>query len=451
MAGDDVGGAVEQRDEHEWRGRLATEAHTVVVKVGTRVLTDERGYIDRRRVGHLAEQLVELRRSRRVVLVSSGAVAAGMSTLGYTKRPGDLAELQAVAAVGQAKLIEAYNDEFRKHPATGQTSVPPSTSPRENASGVASAASPAARAASPAARAASGDARAASAIGTVPAAGAVFHAAQVLLGADDFQNRVGYLNVRNTLGRLLEFPHVIPVINENDTVSVEELQTTFGDNDKLAALVTNLLAAPLLIILSTVDGLLDERGVVVSAVPRFDDHIMGLVCDQKTGYSKGGMASKLKNAQLCARSGETVVIANGRREHVLTGLLRGEPLGTLFFPQSKPVSALKRWIGAPATSRGKILVNSGARTAVERQGGSLLAVGIVAVEGEFHKGDVVSLCFLGEERGLESMREFARGLTNYSAAELSRIKGSQSQRIAEILGHRPYEEVIHRDNMVLVG
>ena len=438
MAGDDVCGGVEQRDEHAWRGRLATEAHTVVVKVGTRVLTDERGYIDRRRVGHLAEQLVELRRSRRVVLVSSGAVAAGMSTLGYTKRPGDLAELQAVAAVGQAKLIEAYNDEFRKHPATGPADTPASPAASPAASGAAGATVSCA-------------AHTDSATGPSPAAGAVFHAAQVLLGADDFQNRVGYLNVRNTLGRLLEFPHVIPVINENDTVSVEELQTTFGDNDKLAALFTNLLAAPLLIILSTVDGLLDERGVVVSAVPRFDDHIMGLVCDQKTGYSKGGMASKLKNAQWCARSGETVVIANGRREHVLTGLLRGEPLGTLFFPQSKPVSALKRWIGAPATSRGKILVNSGARTAVERQGGSLLAVGIVAVEGEFQKGDVVSLCFLGEERGLESMREFARGLTNYSAAELSRIKGIQSQRIAEILGHRPYEEVIHRDNMVLVG
>ena len=450
MAGEEAGGMGEQRDEREYRGRLAADAHTVVVKVGTRVLTDERGYIDRRRVGHLAEQLVELRRTRRVVLVSSGAVAAGMSTLGYTKRPGDLAELQAVAAVGQAKLIEAYNDEFRKHaappgPAVSTTADSaghhPNPSPESQpATGEvpATGAAPAAPAPAAAASAAASGA-------------AVFHAAQVLLGADDFQNRVGYLNVRNTLVRLLEFPNVIPVINENDTVSVEELQTTFGDNDKLAALVTNLLAAPLLIILSTVDGLLDEHGAVVSAVTRFDDRILGLVCDQKTGYSKGGMASKLKNAQLCARSGETVVIANGRREHVLTGLVKGEPLGTLFFPQSKPVSALKRWIGAPATSRGKILVNSGARTAVERQGGSLLAVGIVAVEGEFQKGDVVSLCFLGEERGTESMREFARGLTNYSAGELSRIKGSQSQRIAEILGHRPYEEVIHRDNMVLVG
>lgn len=442
MAGADAGGNGEQReeraerderDEREYRGRLATEAHTVVVKVGTRVLTDERGYIDRRRVGHLAEQLVELRRTRRVVLVSSGAVAAGMSTLGYTKRPGDLAELQAVAAVGQAKLIEAYNDEFRKHTATAAAVNPHQLTSTDTA-------------ATASEGSVSGEARTGLAV-----TGTVFHAAQVLLGADDFQNRVGYLNVRNTLGRLLEYPNVIPVINENDTVSVEELQTTFGDNDKLAALVTNLLAAPLLIILSTVDGLLDERGTVVSTVARFDDRIMGLVCDQKTGYSKGGMASKLKNAQLCARSGETVVIANGRREHVLTGLIQGEPLGTLFYPQSKPVSALKRWIGAPATSRGKILVNSGARAAVERQGGSLLAVGIVAVEGDFQKGDVVSLCFLSEERGSESMREFARGLTNYSAGELSRIKGSQSQRIIEILGHRPYEEVIHRDNMVLVG
>lgn len=384
------------------RSRLSQDAHTVVVKVGTRVLTDERGYLDPDRVRHLSEQLIALRRERRVVLVSSGAVAAGMSTLGYSKRPGDLAELQAVAAVGQAKLIEAYNHEFRRHTVQG----------------------------------AQGD--------------VACHAAQVLLGADDFQNRVGYLNVRNTLGRLLQFPNVIPVINENDTVSVEELQTTFGDNDKLAALVTNLLRAPLLIILSTVDGLLDDRGEVVSVVEQFDDRILSYVCDRKTGYSKGGMASKLNNARLCASSGETVMIANGRQANILTRLLAGEAVGTLFLPQAKPVSPRKRWIGAPATSRGKILVNAGAHGAIQQLHGSLLAVGIVAVEGEFHKGDVVSL-FLARDDGTAEGKEFARGLTNYSAADLLRIKGCHSQRIGDILGHRPYEEVIHRDNMVLVS
>ena len=384
------------------RTRLAQDAHTVVIKVGTRVLTDDRGYIDPARVRHLAEQLMELRRERRVILVSSGAVAAGMSTLGYTKRPSDLAELQAVAAVGQAKLIEVYNHEFRR-----QAEEHPDTAVK-------------------------------------------FHAAQVLLGADDFQNRVGYLNVRNTLNRLLQFPNVIPVINENDTVSVEELQTTFGDNDKLAAMVTNLLRAPLLIILSTVDGLLDDQRQVVPEVERFDERIMGFVCDQKTGLSKGGMASKLRNAQLCASSGETVIIANGRTPSILTQLLAGKPLGTLFVPQAKPISPRKRWIGAPATSRGRILVNAGAVKAVREQHSSLLAVGIVAIEGEFRKGDVVSL-FLAPNEGEVLGKEFARGLSNYSAEDLERIKGLQSQKIAETLGHRPYEEVIHRDNMAIVS
>ncbi|MFO0817872.1 MAG: glutamate 5-kinase [Pirellulales bacterium] len=385
----------------ERRTRLSQDSHTVVVKVGTRVLVDERGYLDPDRVAHLADQLMTLRRQRRVVLVSSGAVAAGMNTLGYKKRPADLAELQAVAAVGQAKLIESYNHEFRRHRVA------------------------------------------------IDGAEVACHAAQVLLGADDFQNRVGYLNVRNTLLRLLDFPNVIPVINENDTVSVEELQTTFGDNDKLAALVTNMLRAPLLIILSTVDGLMDDRGQVVPVVEQFDERILGYVCDQKTGLSKGGMASKLNNARLCTSSGETVIIANGRRPDVLTQILAGEPLGTLFVPQSKSVSPRKRWIGAPATSRGKVLVNAGACEAIRKAHGSLLAVGVVAVEGEFRKGDVVSLYLAGESGEIRG-KEFARGLSNYSSDDLVRIQGSQSQRIAEILGHRPYEEVIHRDNMVLV-
>lgn len=385
----------------ERRTRLSQDSHTVVVKVGTRVLVDERGYLDPARVAHLADQLITLRRERRVVLVSSGAVAAGMNTLGYQKRPVDLAALQAVAAVGQAKLIESYNHEFRRHRVT------------------------------------------------VDGSEATCHAAQVLLGADDFQSRVGYLNVRNTLLQLLDFPNVIPVINENDTVSVEELQTTFGDNDKLAALVTNMLRAPLLIILSTVDGLMDDRGQVVPVVDQFDKRILGYVCDQKTGLSKGGMASKLNNARLCTSSGETVIIANGRRPDVLTQLISGEPLGTIFLPQSKSVSPRKRWIGAPATSRGKVLVNAGACEAIRKSHGSLLAVGVVAVEGDFRKGDVVSLYLAGESGEIRG-KEFARGLSNYSSGDLQRIQGSQSQRIAEILGHRPYEEVIHRDNMVLV-
>lgn len=389
------------------RAELFSDIETIVVKVGTRVLTNERGYLDPERMRHLAEQLVTLRRERQVVLVSSGAVAAGMSTLGYAKRPTDLAELQAVAALGQAKLIQAYDHEFRQHQRVA------------------------------------GDA-------TTP-----FHAAQVLLGADDLQNRVGYLNVRNTLLRLMEFPNVIPVINENDTVSVEELQTTFGDNDQLAALVTNLLRAQLLIILSTVGGLNDDRGQLVPLVPEIDDRIWSYVCDQKTGLSKGGMSSKLKAARLCTSCGETVVIADGREREVLTRLTAGESVGTLFLPHAKQLSPLKRWIGFPARSKGKLVVDHGAREAILRQDGSLLAVGIVRIEGDFQKGDVVSISEVtaaAESNDGENPAtvEFARGLTNYSASDLSKIRGLHSREIAGVLGHRPYEEVIHRNNMVVV-
>ncbi|MFM8250281.1 MAG: glutamate 5-kinase [Planctomycetota bacterium] len=388
--------AARQRD---W-AQYIQSAETVVVKVGTRALTNELGYLDPERMRNLSDQLVALRRQRRVVLVSSGAVAAGMSTLGYTKRPADLAELQAVAAIGQTKLIQAYDHEFRRHQFDGASTPQP------------------------------------------------FHAAQVLLGADDLQNRVGYLNVRNTLLRLMDYAHVIPVINENDTVSVEELQTTFGDNDQLAALVTNLLRANLLIMLSTVAGLNDHQGTRLSLVPQIDERIRSYVCDQKTGLSKGGMASKLKAAQLCTSCGEAVMIADGRQPDILTRIIRdGDDLGTLFLPQGKALSPLKRWIGFPARTRGKVVVDAGARGAIANHG-SLLAVGMTSVEGEFQKGDVVSVLSVD---ATGQPQEFARGLTNYSAADLRRICGLKSSQIVAVLGHRPYEEVIHCDNMIVLG
>ena len=380
-------------------------AQTVVVKVGTRALTNELGYLDPQRVSNLADQLVALRRERRVVLVSSGAVAAGMSSLGVTKRPTDLAELQAVAAIGQTKLIQAYDHEFRRHQHMGRLTADgsPVTGP--------------------------------------------FHAAQVLLGADDLQNRVGYLNVRNTLLRLMEYPNVIPVINENDTVSVEELQTTFGDNDQLAALVTNLLRANLLIMLSTVSGLNDDQGQRVPLVNQIDERIVSFVCDQKTGLSKGGMASKLKAARLCTSCGEAVMIADGRQTDILLRLInRGEDVGTLFLPHGKPLSPLKRWIGFPARPRGKVTVDAGAREAIV-QHGSLLAVGVTTVDGDFEKGDVVSVLAADESGGLV---EFARGLTNYASDDLRRIVGLKSSQIVTVLGHRPYTEAIHCDNMIVL-
>ncbi|MGE0759051.1 MAG: glutamate 5-kinase [Pirellulaceae bacterium] len=374
------------------RREIAETANLVVVKVGTRVLTLQDGTLNDTRIAQLAEELNALRAAgRRPVLVSSGAVGAGMSRLGLKERPTDLAKLQAVAAVGQTKLIEAYDRTFRKHDR---------------------------------------------------------HAAQVLLTADDLNDRKRYLNVRNTLLTLLEFG-AIPVINENDTVAVDELLTTFGDNDRLAAMVTNLLRASLLVILSDVEGLYNgdpslPDSTCLSTVSKFDDTIEGYVRDRKTGLSKGGMASKLRAARMVTSAGENVIIASGRDPRVLTRIFAAEEIGTLFLAQGKSLSPRKRWIGfSMHLPRGRVTLDAGACRALAEQGRSLLAIGVTSVEGDFEKGDVVTLCEPGG-------KEFARGLTNYSSQQLARIRGLKSDRIAEVLGHCLYEEVIHRDNMTML-
>ncbi len=373
------------------RQEVAALAHTMVVKVGTRVLTREDGSLNEQRIAVLAEELnAVIDSGRRVVLVSSGAVGAGMGRLGLTKRPTDLAQLQAVAAVGQARLIETYEGAFRRYNR---------------------------------------------------------HVAQVLLTAGDLDHRISYLNVRNTLHALLEFG-ALPIINENDTVAVDELMTTFGDNDRLAAMVTNLLRAPLLVILSDIEGLYngdpkDPSSQLVSTVPHIDETVYEYVRDKATGLSKGGMASKLEAARLCTSAGENVIIASGRRETVLRDVLAGEPVGTLFLAQGKSIRPWKRWIGLTAQPRGKVRVDDGARRAIEAEGRSLLAIGVVEVEGKFQKGDIVSVV---DSAG----REFARGLTNYRSEDLDRIKRLKTAEIAEVLGRLPYKAVIHRDNMAVV-
>jgi glutamate 5-kinase len=372
------------------RQEIAALAQTIVVKVGTRVLTREDGQLDPERIGQLADQVQHIMSTgRKVVLVSSGAVGAGMGRLGLKSRPTDIAQLQAVAAVGQPMLVEAYERSLHRH-------------------GI--------------------------------------HAAQVLLTADDVEHRLRYLNARNTLVTLLEFG-AVPIINENDTVSVEELQTTFGDNDRLAAIVTNLIRAPLLVLLSDVDGLYDgdprEPGSrVIPTVERLDSSILGLVRDRLGGLSKGGMASKLEAARLATTGGENVIIASGRSSEVLSQIIAGETVGTLFLAQGQAVAARKRWIGLTVKPRGRLLLDAGAKTAVESKGRSLLAAGVVDAEGQFQKGDVVGL------RGPDGI-EFARGLTNYSADEVRRIKGLKTSQIGAVLGCCPYDEVIHRDNMVV--
>jgi glutamate 5-kinase len=374
-----------------FRQQVTSSAHTVVVKVGTRVLTQADGTLNHKRIEQLAEEIHAMHAGgRRTVLVSSGAVGAGVGLLGLKSRPTDLAKLQAVAAVGQTHLIQSYDGVFAKH---GR------------------------------------------------------RAAQVLLTIEDVDDRLRYLNVRNTLHSLLDFG-AVPIVNENDTVSVEELKTTFGDNDRLAAMVTNLLRAPLLIVLSDIEGLYDgdpslPSSRLVSTVERIDEQVLAYVRDRKTGQSKGGMASKLEAARMVTTAGENMIIASGHESDILTRIMAGENVGTLFVAQGKGISPFKRWLGFSAQVRGRVQVDDGARKAIVEKGRSLLAAGIVGTQGEFQKGDVVALC---DAEGTV----IARGLTNYSSADVERIKGIKSEKIAQVLGRRPYEEVIHRDNLAIV-
>ncbi len=371
--------------------KLVTDASTWIVKVGSKSLTGEDGRLDRTQVANLARQLLTLvDMGKRVVLVSSGAVASGIGKLGLPSRPTDLATLQAVAAIGQTHLMQVYEQTFAEH---GR------------------------------------------------------HAAQILLTASELDDRVAYLNVRNTLRRLLEMG-AIPIINENDTVAVDELKTTFGDNDRLAGMVAGIMEASLLVILSDVQGLYDRdprdpQARVVSSVDRIDERIEDMVRDRRTGISKGGMASKLATSKFVTTSGQCVIIAWGREPEILVRLAKGEMVGTLFLPQSKTLTPRKRWIGFSAQPAGQLQVDDGAAKAMCAEGRSLLAIGIKAVEGEFGKGDIVSIV------NPHSV-EIARGLINYNSKQVAQIRGCRSDRIEQILGQCPYEEVIHRDNLAIM-
>jgi len=373
------------------RQEVMNAAELVVVKVGTRVLSRADGSLDDSRVASIAGQIARLwQAGRRVVLVSSGAVGAGLGRLGLSARPTDMAQLQAAAAIGQSLLIESYNRALEPHR---------------------------------------------------------LHAAQVLLTAQDLQDRSRYLNVRNTLLALFK-NGAVPIINENDTVSIDELQLSFGDNDRLAALVTNLIRAPLLVLLSDIDGLYDgdpsdPDSRIVSVLTDLSAAQSELVHDRRADVqlSTGGMASKLKAARIATTAGENVVIANGRQDNVLDKILAGEEVGTLILAEGKAIDSRKRWIGWSAQPAGQLTLDAGACLAIQKNGRSLLAVGVSAVAGDFSKGDVVALC---DDQG----REFARGLINYSGEEIRRIAGQPTERIVELLGHRPYDAIIHRDNLV---
>lgn len=371
------------------RQEILCQAQTVVVKVGTNVLTADDGTLDPGRMTALADQIQRIRASgRKVALVSSGAIGAGVGRLGLGKRPADLRHLQACAAIGQGFLMRAYQECFDRH-------------------GI--------------------------------------HTAQILLTASDFDNRTRYLNARNTILTLFEW-NVLPIINENDTVSIAEIK--FGDNDHLAAMVTNLLQAQLLVLLTVVDGLYrgdpgtDPTAEKIATVNQIDVSVMEMAGAGRSTLGTGGMRSKLRAARIATASGESVIMANGADSQVLDRIFACEAVGTLFLPHGSSLPAWKRWLGFTARPKGKLVVNHGAQAALCGQGKSLLPVGVVEVLGTFQKGDVVALCDITGE-------EFARGLTNYSADDAHQILGLRTEKIAEVLGSLPYEEIVHRDNLVV--
>jgi glutamate 5-kinase len=372
------------------RQEVIALANTVVVKVGTNVLTRADGALEPLRVQALADQVHRLMTAgRKVALVSSGAIGAGVGRLGLARRPSDLRQLQACAAVGQSFLMRAYEDSLAQH------GIP---------------------------------------------------TAQLLLTAGDFDNRARYLNTRNTILTLFEWG-CLPIINENDTVSVAEIR--FGDNDHLAALVTNLLQAPLLILLTNVDGLyardpaLDPKAPLLNIVGAIDPTVLERAGTSTSILGSGGMRSKLRAARLATVAGESVIMANGSLSGVLDAIFRAEPVGTLFLPNKSTLPAWKRWIGYTAQPRGRLIVDAGARRAVQKEGRSLLPIGVVQIVGTFGKGDVVALC---DPDGVE----FARGLTNYPAAAADRLRGLRTDQIRELPGSFAYEEVVHRDNLVVM-
>ena len=371
--------------------RAAIEsARSVVVKVGTRVITTPDGKLDRHRIDLLSAQLCRIADTgRQTVMVSSGAVGAGMGKLGLEQRPAGLAQLQAVAAIGQTDLMQAYQASLAKMSR---------------------------------------------------------HASQVLLTAEDLRRRSGYLNVRNALIQIHAY-NAIAIVNENDSVAVSELMTTFGDNDRLAAQVAGLLPDAMLIILSDIDGLYDgppdhPDSKRIELVETIDDSTMALAQDQQSTHSKGGMSSKLEAAQVATSHGQTTIIAPGRDDQVLDKIFSDVPIGTLFIPPEKSIRGRRRWISSAARVSGSLTLDQGAVDAVCNQGRSLLAIGITDSSGAYQQGSVVSI-------HNTTGQEIARGLTNYPSSDVHKIIGQPSECISEILGHRPYENVVHRDNLVL--
>lgn len=363
---------------------LERKINKIVVKVGSSILSAKSNQLDKHRLESITAQICQLKKENiGVVLVSSGAIASGMQLLNLKQRPKNLTELQAAAAIGQSRLMHNYERFFGRFK---------------------------------------------------------FLTAQILLTADDFNDRTRYLNARNTILNLLE-KDVVAVVNENDTVATDEIK--LGDNDRLSALVASLIDAELLIILSDIDGFYDQNKQVIEKVNEIDSLVRSLAKDTAKQTSVGGMITKLEAAKIATNAGIAMVIANGRRDDILLKIIQGQKVGTWFLPKKEKLLAKKHWLAFSCRSCGKIFVDEGAKDALLKKGRSLLSSGITNLEGKFSAGDLVLVCD-------EKNNEIARGISSYSSAELSKIKGVKTSQIKEKLGYKHSDEVIHRNNLVIV-
>ncbi|MGE5454492.1 MAG: glutamate 5-kinase [Methylocystaceae bacterium] len=373
----------------EYRQRLS-QVKRLVVKVGSSSITYPGGKINLSRLEKLARELADLHNQGcEVILVSSGAMAAGLGRLKMKEMPPTIPVKQALAAIGQGALMQLYEKFFSEYSQV---------------------------------------------------------VAQVLLTRDDFAERVRYLNARNALTALLELG-AIPIINENDTVAVEEIR--FGDNDTLSALVTSIVSADLLIILTDIDGLYDHdprlhaEAAIISQVTEIDAKIEANSRTRGSSVSSGGMYTKLQAARIAMNSGIPMVIARGEEGNIRR-IINGEELGTVFIPRDEKMHARDRWLAFGSHPQGNIVVDDGAAEAIRIKGKSLLPSGIVRIEGSFDRGTVVSI--IAAQNG-----ELARGIVNYSSQEIAQIAGHRSVDIKKILGSKDYDEVIHRNNLALLS
>jgi len=369
--------------------RVVANARRIVVKVGSSLVTDEGRGLDRAAIDRWGAEIAALRAAgKQVVVVSSGAVAEGMKRLGWTRRPSEMHELQAAAAVGQMGLAQVYESCFSEHG---------------------------------------------------------LQTAQVLLTHEDLADRRRYLNARSTLRTLLELA-VVPIINENDTVVTDEIK--FGDNDTLGALVTNLIDADVLVILTDQQGLYtadprkDPAATLLPAVRAGDPRLEAIAGGTGSSIARGGMITKVRAAQRAARGGASTVVASGRLDSVLKRLAAGESIGTQFVADIPRLAARKQWMADHLQLRGSVTVDDGAARALRAEGRSLLPIGVVEVQGDYERGEVIAIRdHQGEELG--------RGLSNYSSSDTRRIMRRASSEIEAILGYIEEPELIHRDDLVL--